>query len=85
MTSKITVAAAVALAAIVAVPSASFAASKTKNSYRDVTNKNSYRDVTKCEGGACTGVNPDRDFINTSRNAQYYRRTHKKHKTQPKN
>src|SRR5215471_16313457 len=66
---------ALALAAFLAVPSASFAASK----------KESSRDVTKCEGGACTAVNPDRDFINTSREAQYYRRTHKKHKTQPKN
>jgi hypothetical protein len=78
MASKVTVAAAVALAAIVTVPSASFGASKAKA-------KDSYRDVSKCEGGACTAVNPDRDFINTSRNAQYYRRTHKKHKTQPKN
>jgi hypothetical protein len=78
MASKITAAAAIALAAIVAVPSASFAASKAKA-------KDSYRDVTKCEGGACTAVNPDRDFINTSRNAQFYRRTHKKHKTQSKN
>jgi hypothetical protein len=77
MASKITVAAAIALAAIVAAPSASLAASKAKA-------KDSYRDVTKCEGGACTAVNPDRDFINTSRNAQYYRSTHKKHKTRPK-
>ena len=70
---KISVVAAVALAAVVAIPSASFAASKAK---RD-------RDVTKCEGGACTAVNPDRD-PNTSKNSQYYRRTHKKHKTEPK-
>ena len=83
MASKITLAAAIALAAIVAVPSASFATSKARNSHRDVTN--SYRDVTKCEGGACTAVNPDRDFINTSRNAQFYRSTHKKHKTHLKN
>lgn len=78
MASKITVAAAIALAAIVAVPSVSFAASKAKA-------KDSSRDVTKCEGGACTAVNPDRDFINTSRNAQFYRRTHRKHKTRSKN
>jgi hypothetical protein len=77
MASKITVAAAIALAAIVAGPTASLAASKAKA-------KDSYRDVTKCEGGACTAVNPDRDFINTSRNAQFYRSTHKKRKTQPK-
>jgi hypothetical protein len=80
MASKITVAAAIALAGIVAVPSASFAASKAKAKAKD-----SSRDVTKCEGGACTAVNPDRDFINTSRNAQFYRSTHKKHKTRPKN
>jgi hypothetical protein len=82
MASKITMAAAIALAAIVAVPSASFAASKARAKAKA---KDSYRDVTKCEGGACTAVNPDRDFINTSRDAQYYRSTHKKHKTQRKN
>ena len=65
---------ALALAAFLAVPSASFAASK----------KDSSRDVTKCEGGACTAVNPDRD-PNTSRNSQhFYKRSHKKHKTEPK-
>jgi len=72
---KISVAAAVALAAIVAIPSASFAASKTKDSSRD---------VTECEGGGCTAVNPDRD-PNTSLRSQHYRSTHKKHKIQPKN
>ena len=66
---------ALALAAFLAVPSASFAASKAKSSSRD---------VTKCEGGACTAVNPDRD-PNTSLKSQYYRSTHKKHKTQRKN
>jgi hypothetical protein len=72
---KISVVAAVALAAIAAIPSASFAASKTKDSPRD---------VTKCEGGGCTAVNPDRD-PNTSLRSQHYRSTHKKHKIQPKN
>jgi hypothetical protein len=72
MVRKIGVAAAVALVAFLAVPSASFAASKTKNSSSD---------VTKCEGGACTAVNPDRD-PNTSSKSQYYRRSHKKHKSQ---
>lgn len=66
---------AIALAAFLALPSASFAASKTKSSSRS--------DVTKCEGGACTAVNPDRD-PNTSKNSQYYRRSHKKQKTEPK-
>jgi hypothetical protein len=70
MVTKIGVA--LALAAFLAVPSASFAASKTKNSSSD---------VTKCEGGACTAVNPDRD-PNTSSKSQYYRRSHKKHKSQ---
>jgi hypothetical protein len=72
MVTKIAVA--VALAAALAVPSASFAASKGKRSSSD---------VTQCQGGGCTAVNPDRD-PNTSRNSQFYRSTHKKHKTQPK-
>jgi hypothetical protein len=63
---------ALALAALLALPSASFAASKAKDSSKD---------VTKCEGGACTAVNPDRD-PNTSSKSQYYRRSHKKHKSQ---
>jgi len=65
---------ALALAAFLAVPSASFAASKEKKSYSD---------QTKCEGGACTAANPDRD-PNTSSKHQFYRSTHKKHKAQPK-
>jgi uncharacterized membrane protein len=68
MTMVTKIAIAVALAAFLAVPSASFAASKAKNSSSD---------LTKCEGGACTARNPDRD-PNTSVNSQYYRRTHKK-------
>jgi hypothetical protein len=72
MVTKIAIA--VAIAAFLAIPSASFAASKDKKSSRD---------VTKCEGGACTAVNPDRD-PNTSVNSQHYRSSHKKHKTQPK-
>jgi hypothetical protein len=52
MVRKIGVAAAVALAAFLAVPSASFAASKAKSSFSD---------QTQCQGGACTAVNPDRD------------------------
>jgi len=64
---------AVALAALLALPSASFAASK----------KDTAKDVTKCEGGACTAVNPDRD-PNTSSKHQYFRNTHKKHKAQSK-
>ncbi len=66
---------ALALAAFLAIPSVSLAASKAKH--------DSSRDVTKCEGGACTAVNPDRD-PNTSTKSQYYRRSHKKQKSEPK-
>ena len=82
MVTKIGVA--VALVAFLAVPSTSFAASKTKDSSAASKTKDSFRDVTKCEGGGCTSVNPDRD-PNTSLRSQYYRSTHKKHKIQPKN
>jgi hypothetical protein len=73
MVTKIAVA--VVLVAFLAVPSASFAASKTK------TKASSRADVTKCEGGGCTAVNPDRD-PDTSLRSQHYRSTHKKHKIQ---
>jgi hypothetical protein len=73
---KISVVAAVALAAIIAIPSASFAASKTKDSSGD---------VTKCQGGGCTAVNPDRDPNTSIRSRQLYRSAHRKHKIQPKN
>ena len=66
---------ALALAAFLAVPSASFAASK----------KESSRDVTKCEGGACTAVNPDRDPNTSVRSQRFRRDTHKVHKVQSKN
>jgi len=66
---------ALALAAFLAAPNASFAASKAKNSHSD---------LTQCQGGGCTAKNPDRD-PNTSVNSQYYRRTHKTHKIQRKN
>jgi hypothetical protein len=75
MTMVTKIAIAVALAAFLAVPSASFAASKAKNSQSD---------VTQCQGGGCTAKNPDRD-PNTSVNSQYYRRHHKAHKTPSKN
>jgi hypothetical protein len=66
---------AVALVALLAVSGASFAASKTKASYKD---------LTKCEGGGCTAANPDRD-PNTSLRSQHYRSTRKKDKIQSKN
>jgi hypothetical protein len=74
---------ALALAAFLAVPSASFAASKAKSSFSD-QGKSSFSDQSKCEGGACTAVNPDRD-PNTSLRSQHYRRSHKTHKIQSKN
>jgi len=47
---KISVVTAVALAAILAIPSASYAASKRKSA----------TDPASCTGGACTAQNPDR-------------------------
>jgi hypothetical protein len=47
---NISVAAAIALAAIVAVPGASYPASKHKSA----------TDPANCTGGACTAQNPDR-------------------------
>jgi hypothetical protein len=75
MVRKIGVAAAVALLAFLAAPSASFAASKAKSSFSD---------QSKCEGGACTAVNPDRDPSTSLRSQHQYRRTHKTHKIQSK-
>jgi hypothetical protein len=74
MVTKIAVA--VALAAFLAVPSASFAASKAKNSHSD---------VTQCQGGGCTAANPDRDPNTSIRSRQLYRSAHRKHKIQSKN
>lgn len=74
MIKKIGIAAAAAVVALFAVNDASFAASKAKKSSQE----NSYRDVTKCEGGACTSVNPDRV---PNQSAQFYRSSHKKKKT----
>jgi uncharacterized membrane protein len=73
MVTKIAVAA--ALAAFLAVPSASFAASKAKHSSSD---------LTECKGGGCTAANPDRDPNTSIRSQSQFRRTHKTHKTEPK-
>jgi hypothetical protein len=64
MVTKIGIAAAVALVAFVAAPSASVAASKSKSA-------NSYRNVHECEGGSCTAVNPDRV---PNQSAQFYKK-----------
>ena len=73
MVTKIAVA--VALAAFLAVPTASFAASKTKNSSSD---------ATQCQGGGCTAVNPDRDPNTSVRSQNLFRRAHKKHTSHSK-
>ena len=51
MLSKISIAATVALVAILAAPNASFAAKKHKGESTS---------TSECLGGGCTGVNPDR-------------------------
>jgi hypothetical protein len=69
MTSKISVMAAIALAAIVAVPGASYAASKHKSS----------TDPASCTGGGCTAQNPDR-VTQPCSGASCYKRSSRKHK-----
>ena len=64
---KISVVAAIALAAIVAVPSASYATSKNKST-----------DPATCTGGACTAQNPDR-VTQPCNGSNCYKRT-RKHK-----
>jgi hypothetical protein len=68
MTSKISVLAAIALAAVVTVPSASYAASKHKSA----------TDPASCTGGACTAQNPDR-VTQPCNGSNCYKRT-RKHK-----
>jgi hypothetical protein len=67
MSMKISVAAAIALAAIIAVPGASYAASKK-----------SATDPATCTGGACTAQNPDR-VTQPCNGSNCYKRT-RKHK-----
>jgi hypothetical protein len=67
MTSKITLAAAIALAAIIAIPGASYAASKK-----------SATDPASCTGGGCTAQNPDR-VTQPCNGASCYKKT-RKHK-----
>lgn len=54
MLSKISIAAAVALVAVLAAPNASFAAVKKHKS------QSAPNSASECLGGGCTGVNPDR-------------------------
>jgi hypothetical protein len=65
---KISVVAAVALATIVAIPGASYAASKHKSA----------TDPASCTGGGCTAQNPDR-VTQPCSGASCYKRT-RKHK-----
>ena len=66
---KISVVAAIALAAIVAVPGASYAATKHKSA----------TDPASCNGGACTAQNPDR-VTQPCNGSQCYKHT-RKHKS----
>jgi hypothetical protein len=72
MTSKLSVVAAIALAAIVSVPGASYAASKHKSSDTGLTNP------ATCTGGGCTAQNPDR-VVQPCNGSQCYKKT-RKHK-----
>jgi hypothetical protein len=65
---KISVVAAIVLAAIVAIPGASYAASKNKSA----------NDPAACTGGACTAQNPDR-VTQPCNGSNCYKRT-RKHK-----
>jgi hypothetical protein len=64
---KISVVAAIALAAIVAIPGASYAASKKSSA-----------DPASCTGGGCTAQNPDR-VTQPCNGASCYKKT-RKHK-----
>lgn len=78
MTSKISVVAAIALAAIVAVPGASYAAShKHKGA---ASTETGFTNPQSCLGGGCTSQNPDRVRQECS-GGQCYKRSHTKHKS----
>ncbi len=76
MTSKISVVAAIALAAIVAVPSASYAASQKHKGAASTGLTN----PATCTGGGCTSQNPDR-VTQPCSGASCYKRSHTKHKS----
>jgi hypothetical protein len=76
MSLKISVVAAIALAAIVAVPSASYAASKHKGA---ASSETGLTNPAECTGGACTSKNPDR-VVQPCSGANCYKRT-RKHKS----
>jgi hypothetical protein len=76
MTLKISVVAAIALAAIVAVPGASYAASKHKGA---ASTENGLTNPANCTGGGCTSQNPDR-VTQPCNGSQCYKRS-RKHKS----
>lgn len=76
MSLKISVVTAIALAAIVAVPSASFAASKHKGAASSDTG---FKNPAQCTGGACTSQNPDR-VVQPCSGANCFKRS-RKHKS----
>jgi hypothetical protein len=60
MTLKISVAAAIALATILAVPDASYAASRKHHKGAAASTETGLTNPRECLGGGCTGQNPDR-------------------------
>jgi hypothetical protein len=72
ITSKISVVAAIALAAIVAVPGASYAASKHKGA---ASSETGLTNPASCTGGGCTSENPDR-VRQPCYGSQCYKRSH---------
>jgi hypothetical protein len=72
MTLKISVAAAIALAAILVVPDASYAASR-KHKGTAASTETGLTNPRDCLGGGCTGQNPDR--VGTQCSADCYKRT----------
>ena len=76
MSLKISVVTAIALAAIVAVPSASFAATKHKGA---TSSETGLTNPANCTGGGCTAQNPDR-VVQPCNGSQCYKRS-RKHKS----
>ncbi len=78
MTSKISLAA-IALAALIAIPSASYAASQKHKGA--ASTETGYTNPTTCTGGACTSQNPDRVRQECSGASCYKRSRTSKHKS----
>jgi hypothetical protein len=78
MNSKLSLAVAVALAALVAVPSASYAASKKHKAAE--TSETGLTNPSGCLGGGCTSQNPDR-VTQPCNGSNCYKRSSKKAKS----